>query len=104
MPFSNMESITEKYFLKISGWSKSDFVRFCKYISSINNTLNRSKEELVAIYRWWLKKGLDQTLHMNHVIALHMNNTTQQQISHYLMTIRKAIHNDFVEHFLGANR
>jgi hypothetical protein len=32
------------------------------------------------------------------------NQTSQQQISHYLGQIRKAILKDFVPHFLGANK
>ena len=31
------------------------------------------------------------------------NNSSQQKISHYLATIRKAINKDFVPYFLGAN-
>ena len=37
-------------------------------------------------------------------LALLKTNTTQQQISQYLSTIRKAINKDFVEFFLGANK
>ncbi len=52
---------------------------------------------MVAIYRYWLKKGIDQTS-----LALLRSNSSQQQISEYLRTIRIAINKDFVPFFLGA--
>ncbi len=98
-PFNNVDTITEKYCHQITGWTKTQFSRFCKYITSINNTENRSKEELVAIYRYWLRKGLDQTS-----LALLKTQSSQQQISFFLSTIRTAINKDFVNYFLGARQ
>jgi hypothetical protein len=73
-----------------------------RFITSVNHTQNRSKEVLVAIYRYWLRKGIDQTS-----LALLKSNsnksTSQQQISQYLRTIRIAINRDFVPFFLGAS-
>jgi len=78
------------------------FLNQGRFITSVNHTQNRSKEVLVAIYRYWLRKGLDQTS-----IALLKSNsnksTSQQQISQYLKTIRIAINRDFVPFFLGAS-
>ncbi len=98
-PFNNLDAITEKYCHQITGWSKSQFTRFCNYITSINITENRTREELVALYRYWLRKGLDQTS-----LALLKTQSTQQQISYYLSSIRMAINKDFVEYFLGSNK
>ncbi len=57
---------------------------------------------MVAIYRYWLRKGIDQTS-----LALLKSNskkeTSQQRISEYLRTIRIAINKDFVPFFLGAS-
>jgi hypothetical protein len=36
-------------------------VRFSKYINNIRDSAGRTKEQLIAIYRYWLKKGSDQT-------------------------------------------
>jgi hypothetical protein len=53
---------------------------------------------LVSIYRYWLRKGIDQTS-----LALLRSSSSQQQISEYLRTIRVAINKDFVPFFLGAS-
>ncbi len=98
-PFNDVDKITDKYCQLITGWSKEQFKRFCNYITSVNNTVNRSKEVLIAIYRYWLRKGLDQTS-----LALLKNASSQQQMSYYLSTIRVAINKDFVDHFLGCNQ
>jgi hypothetical protein len=97
--FKNMETLEEEYCFKITRWSKKDFITFSKYITSVYDTAGRTKEQLIAIYRYWLTKGIDQT-----TLAMFGTNTSQQEISHYLAQIRRAINNDFVPYFLGANR
>jgi hypothetical protein len=57
------------------------------------------ERKLVAIYRYWLSKGIDQC-----TLSMLKSNTSQQQISHYLSQIRIAINNDFVPFFLGAKK
>lgn len=96
--FNNVNTLDEHHCLKITGWSKSDFVRFSKYITSINNSSGRTKEELIALNRYWLRRGLDQ-----EVIAPFLN-CSQRDVSRYLDQIRISIANDFVPFFLGANR
>ena len=39
----------------------------------------RTKEQLIAIYRYWFAKGIDQSS-----LTMLKSNTSQQQISHYL--------------------
>jgi hypothetical protein len=97
--FKNMASLEEDICNKITGWSKKEFARFSKYLNNIRDTAGRNKEQLIAIYRFWLKKGLDQS-----TLAMLKCNTTQQQISHYLSQIRNAINIEFVPKFLGANK
>lgn len=70
---------------------------FAKYITSINNTEDRSVEELIALYRFWPRKGLVQT-----TLALFKKNCHQREISRYLAQIRNAILKDFLPYFLGA--
>jgi hypothetical protein len=54
---------------------------------------------LIAIYLFWLRKGIDQSS-----LALFKNQTNQRQISHYLSQIRAAINSDFVPFYLGAHK
>ena len=96
--FKDINTLTNEHCLKITGWSKDDFVKFSNYIKSINENKNRSKYQLIALYRYWLRKGVDQTT----LSLMFKKNTTQNQISHYLCQIRKAIYKDFVPYFLGT--
>lgn len=95
--FKDINNLDESLCYKITGWTKAEFVRFSKYITSVNFTQDRTKEELVAIYRYWLRKGLDQT-----TLTLLRGMTSQTTISYYLKKIRLAINKDFVPYFLGA--
>ena len=97
--FKNFASLTEEECFKFTRWNKRQFSTFAKYINSTNDTEGRTKEQLVAIYRYWLRKGIDQSS-----LAMFKNRTSQQQISHYLAQIRKAIIQDFVPYYLGANK
>jgi hypothetical protein len=98
-PFRTDEKLSNDHCLRITGWTKDQFIRFNKFIFCVNDNKKRSKGELIAIYRYWLRKGIDQTS-----MALLKSDTTQQQTSQYLRTIRTAINKDFVPYFLGANR
>jgi hypothetical protein len=95
--FKDIAELTEAHCFKITRWSKDQFIRFSNFITSIYQTDGRTKEELIAIYRYWLRKGLDQCS-----LAMFKNKTSQQKISHYLSQIRVAINKDFVPFFLGV--
>ncbi len=97
--FINLDTLEEDHCYKITGFNKHQFDRFSRYITSINETVGRTKNELIAIYRFWIRKGIDQTS-----IALYRNNTSQQKISDYLKQIREAIYRDFVPYHLGPNK
>lgn len=98
--FNDIEDLSNEHCLKITGWSKAEFLEFSKYITSINENENRSKYQLIALYRYWLRKGIDQT-----TLAFMFNNKcSQNQISHYLGQIRKAIYKDFVPYYLGSKQ
>ena len=98
--FKNMDLIEEDFCLDITGWSKNKFIEFSGFITSINNTSSRSKEQLIALYRYWLRKGIDQ----NSLSKMFGNQTNQKKISNYLDQIRRAIYKDFVPFFLGSNK
>jgi hypothetical protein len=81
-----MASLSEDTCYKITRWTKEQFIGFSKYISSINDSGGRTLEQLIALYRYCLRKGLDQSS-----LAMFQNNKSQNQISHYLAQIRVAI-------------
>ena len=58
--FRNIETLNENHCQKITGWTKAQFIEFSRYIKNIRNTKNRSKGELIALYKYWLRKGIDQ--------------------------------------------
>ena len=95
--FKDITKLTESHCFNITRWTKDQFLRFSNYISSTYRTKGRTKEELIAIYRYWLRRGLDQCS-----LAMFKNKTSQQQISNYLSQIRVAINKDFVPYFLGV--
>ena len=97
--FKDMNNVTEEECFQITNWSKEKFIEFSKYIKNIKNSSGRTKEQLIALYRYWLRKGTDQ-----ESLALLKNKTSQRQISHYLEQIRIAINNEFVPQFLGAKK
>jgi hypothetical protein len=97
--FKHFSTISEDECFKITRWTKEQFNAFSKFINSVYDTAGRTKEQLIAIYRYWLRKGIDQSS-----LAMFKNTTSQQQISHYLSQIRIAINKDFVPFYLGATK
>lgn len=95
--FKNVDKLDNKDCIEITGWPKNVFLQFCSFLTSINNSDHRSIEELVALYRYWQRKGIDQLS-----LSKLMDKTTQQDVSRYLSQIRDAINKDFVPYFLGA--
>lgn len=96
--FKNIKNLNDSDSQNILGLDKNTFERFCSFIK-IKNSKERSKYQVIAIYLYWLKKGVDQK-----TLSYLKSNSTQQRISNYLFQARKAIHKDFVSIFLGANR
>jgi hypothetical protein len=97
--FKDVASLNENLCKQITGWVKVNFTRFSDLIVNVRDTAGRTKEQLVAIYRYWLMKGLDQG-----TLALFECYTTRPQISHYLAQIRSAMEKDIVPKFLGAHK
>ena len=94
--FRNADFLDEHHFKITTGLSKKHFMMLSRFITSINDTNGRTKEELLSIYLYWVRKGIDQCS-----LAMFKNNCNQQQISHYLQQIRIALNKDFVPFFLG---
>ena len=51
-PFKNLNTLDETHCYKITKWTKKQFIDFLGYIKNIRNTTNRTKSELVALYRF----------------------------------------------------
>ena len=97
--FKDIKFLEDGHCRSITGWSKNNFLRFSKYITSIKNNMHRTKEQLIALYRYWLHTGMSQ----KDLSYSFGPNTNQRNISHYLNQIRLAIYKDFVPKFLGSN-
>lgn len=95
--FRDIDTLSEETCIKITGWPKKQFIQFSTLITSIYETKNRNKYQLIALYRYWLSKGIDQESLTNF-----MSETNQQQISDLLESIRNAVYKDFTPWFLGA--
>lgn len=95
--FADMTTLSEEDCVEVTGWSKDVFNRFSSFITSINENDGRTKDQLIAIYRYWLRKGLTQ-----QSLARLKSNSSRLQMNRYLTQIRKAIYEDFVPYFLGA--
>lgn len=98
--FKDISSVQDSHCIEITGWTKKQFLDFSKFITSIKNSKNRSKEQLIALYRYWLRTGTNQSV----LAKIFKKGCSQQAISKYLSQIRKAINDDFVPFFLGADR
>jgi hypothetical protein len=100
--FKEIKYLDDAHCRSVTGWTKAEFLRFSNFISwkSIRNSKTRSKEQLIALYRYWLRTGIDQ----KSLAIMFSNQTKQYDISSYLSQIRVAINKDFVPHFLGANK
>ncbi|CAF0938030.1 unnamed protein product [Brachionus calyciflorus] len=98
--FKDFSQLDEKHCLKITGWGKDKFLRFSNFITSINDNSNRTKDQLIALYRYWLSTGSSQKV----LASLFGSKTSQVQISNYLSEIRTAIYKDFVPFFLGSKK
>lgn len=51
-PFKNISELDDDHCKKITKWTKEEFLRFSNYIKRIRNTKNRTKEEMIALYRF----------------------------------------------------
>ena len=50
-----MAELDENFCMKITGWTKSEFITFSKYIARVRDTGGRTKDQLPAIYRYWFR-------------------------------------------------
>jgi hypothetical protein len=93
--FRNTDTLEDQHCIDITGWNKQEFLNILKYIKKIRNTKHRTKSQLVALYKYWLRKGVDQ-----QTLAF-FKGCEQRQISSELATIRNSIYKYFTPHYIG---
>jgi hypothetical protein len=59
--FKDMALLENDFSYKITGWNKVQFMSFSRLITRVRDTCGRTKEQLIAIYKYWLSKGIDQS-------------------------------------------
>ena len=55
-PFKHPNKLNNEHCIKITGWSKDTFFRFCRLITRVRTSKNRNLYMLVSLYRYWLRK------------------------------------------------
>lgn len=95
--FIDFDNMTDEYCFEITGWNKITMKNFASYITSLNCSSTRTMYQLIALYRFWLRKGVDQVT----LAKMFSKKTSQVMISKYLNQIRTAIYKDFVPFFLA---
>ncbi len=74
--FKNTNTLEETFCLDITGWKKNQFITFANYITSIKRSPTRNKYQLIALFRFWLRKGTDQKT----LAKMFGSRTTQENI------------------------
>ena len=54
--FKDISTLEEKHCFEITRWTKAQFITFSKYITGFYDTNGRTKEQLIALYRYWLRR------------------------------------------------
>jgi hypothetical protein len=98
--FKDIQTISDNFCRKITGWSKEKFLLLCNHITSIRESFYWNKYQLIALYRYWLRKKPQQ----DTLAMMFSNTTSQSSISDYLKITREAILIDFVPLYLGPQR
>lgn len=98
MRFHNLVSFGEKIRFSYTGFTKDEFTLILNTLKSLNNSSARTKEQALAIYLFWLKSGIQQTL-----ISTIFDLNSRQKVSDYCAQLRISLIKDFVPIYLGSN-
>ena len=94
--FTNANPIEENS-LELIGFTKDEFLFLTGYLENLKNSSQRTKQQALFIYLFWLRNGLCM------VKIGNLFNLTFQEVSRYCYQVRKAL-TEFVDDFLGAKR
>lgn len=89
---------SEKLVRRTCGLSKNEFNELLGFLSSMKNTITRTKSQALAVYLFWLKSGITQDI----IAAYFSQDLTQREISQYCEQVRSSFC-DFVKENLGAS-
>ena len=64
---------------------------------SLRDSKLRSRDQVLAVYLFWLKTGMNQ-----QVIMAYFGIDSQQEISRYCKQARKSMEKDFLPKFIAA--
>ena len=81
-----------------TGIKRDEFLKISENLETIRNTFQRTKNQALAVYLFWLKTGLDQT-----TIAVHFDIEFQYEVCRYLDQVREAFMVQLAKENLGAN-
>jgi hypothetical protein len=95
-PFRNLSTLLDDYCYEITGWTKADLIRCSKYIRDTRDSKNRTIGMLIAMYRFWLRKAVDQK-----TLSYLKLNSSQQHVSNELEQIRVKLDQFFTPHWIG---
>lgn len=95
--FEKSSNFTEEECVRYTGLTKEQFKSLTKDMVSLKKSPERSKEQALATYLFWMKTGLDfrttaSVFSLNHF----------QKVGHYCKQVRKALTKDFVPKYIGA--
>ena len=95
--FSNYPTIRERLCFSHTGFTKDEFYLILNELKSLKNSPQRSREQALAIYLFWLKTGIAQNT-INAIFGLDM----RQKISDYCGQVRGSLIKEFVPQYLGS--
>lgn len=98
--FKDIDFISDDFCKRITGWSKEVFVEFSNYITSLRESHFWTKYQLIALYRYWLRKKTN----LDCLAIMFSETANKASISAYLKLVRESIFNDFVPLFLGPQK
>ena len=95
--FGDFENLDSELCIKISNLYKDEFFFLCNELVTLKNSPQRTKEQALAVYLFWLKTGLSQ-----ETISILFGIKNRTSIQKYCCQVREAISRDFIDQYLGA--
>ena len=95
--FSDNSKLPDSICQRTTGFNRQQFEELSGDLISLRNTSSRSKSQVLAIFLFWLKTGLDQ-----YSVADYFDIDSHFEVSRYLQQVRDAFVKDFILNNLGV--
>jgi hypothetical protein len=95
--FGDFKNLSNDICFQVTGYTKDEFILILSEIKSLNKSPQRTKEQALAVYLFWLKNGLEQS-----TIASYFQTKTRFSIQNYCDQVREALLKDFVPKYLSS--